>query len=81
MVNSPSEMTTPERRERPRTGAEHAPALGTASLNPFGDLHSVQHLSARLAKSLKSSFEPLVGEGARCWAEPVSYTHLTLPTN
>lgn len=62
----------PERRERPRTGAEHAPALGTANLNPFGDLHSVQHLSARLAKSLKGSFEPLVGEGARCWAEPLS---------
>lgn len=72
MVNSPSDMTAPERRERPRTGAEHAPALGTASLNPFGDLHSVQHLSARLAKSLKGSFEPLVGEGARCWAEPLS---------
>ncbi|HEY0624278.1 FliM/FliN family flagellar motor switch protein [Sphingomonas sp.] len=72
MVNSPSELTTPERRERPRSGAEHAPALGTANLNPFGDLHSVQHLSARLAKSLKGSFEPLVGEGARCWAEPLS---------
>lgn len=65
-------MATPERRERPRTGAEHAPALGTVSLNPFGDLHSVQHLSARLAKSLKGNFEPLVGEGVRCWAEPLS---------
>lgn len=72
MVNSPSDLTTPERRERPRTAAEHAPALGTVSLNPFGDLHSVQHLSARLAKSLKGSFEPLVGEGVRCWAEPLS---------
>ncbi len=72
MVNSPSELATPDRRERPRTSAEHAPALGAVSLNPFGDLHSVQHLSARLAKSLKGSFEPLVGEGARCWAEPLS---------
>lgn len=72
MVNSPSDLTTPDRRERPRTGAEHAPALGTASLNPFGDLHSVQHLSARLAKALKGSFEPLAGEGTRCWAEPLS---------
>jgi len=72
MVNSPSELTTPERRERPRTGAEHAPALGTTNLNPFGDLHAVQHLSTRLAKSLKGSFEPLVGEGVRCWAEPLS---------
>ena len=72
MVNSRSDLTTPERRERPRAGAEHAPALGTANLNPFGDLHSVQHLSARLAKSLKGSFEPLVGDGVRCWAEPLS---------
>lgn len=76
MVNSPSDLTqekgAPERRERPRAGAEHAPALGTTNLNPFGDLHSVQHLSVRLAKSLKGSFEPLVGEGVRCWAEPLS---------
>lgn len=72
MVNSPSELGAGERRERSRAGAEHAPALGSANLNPFGDLHSVQHLSARLAKSLKGLFEPLVGEGARCWAEPLS---------
>lgn len=72
MVNSPSELGAGERRERSRAGAEHAPALGSANLNPFGDLHAVQHLSARLAKSLKGSFEPLVGEGARCWAEPLS---------
>jgi flagellar motor switch protein FliM len=72
MVNGPSDTAAHERRERPRTGAEHAPALGAANLNPFGDLHSVQHLSARLAKSLKNVFEPLVGEGARCWAEPLA---------
>jgi flagellar motor switch protein FliM len=76
MVNSPSDLAqeraTPDRRERSRAGAEHAPALSSANLNPFGDLHSVQHLSARLAKSLKGSFEPLVGEGVRCWAEPLS---------
>lgn len=71
MVNSPSTLAAPERRERPRAGAEHAPALGGASLNPFGDLHSVQHLTARLARSLKGMFEPLAGEGARCWAEPL----------
>ncbi len=72
MVNGPSETATAERRERSRAGAEHAPALGAANLNPFGDLHSVQHLSARLAKSLKTVFEPLVGEGVRCWAEPLA---------
>ena len=62
MVNSPSELGAGERRERSRAGAEHAPALGSSNLNPFGDLHAVQHLSARLAKSLKGHFEPLVGE-------------------
>ena len=76
MVNGPSEMTlqgtASDRRERPRAAAEHAPALGAANLNPFGDLHGVQHLTARLAKSLKPVFEPLLGEGLRLWAEPLS---------
>lgn len=72
MVNSPSDLTQEKGAPERRAGAEHAPALGTTNLNPFGDLHSVQHLSARLAKSLKGSFEPLVGEGVRCWAEPLS---------
>lgn len=72
MVNATSDLTTPERRERSRSGAEHAPALGVASLNPFGDLHALQHLTARLAKSLKNAFEPLVGDGVRCWAEPLT---------
>lgn len=76
MVNGPSDMTlqgsAPERRERSRAGAEHAPALGAANLNPFGDLHGVQHLTARLAKSLKPVFEPLLGEGLRVWAEPLA---------
>ncbi|MBX3595293.1 flagellar motor switch protein FliM [Sphingomonas sp.] len=76
MVNSPSDPATEQeatdRRERARAGAEHAPALGAVALNPFGDLHGVQHLTARIAKTLKSVFEPLVGEGARCWAEPLA---------
>ena len=49
-----------DRRERPRDGASHAPALGGANLNPFGDLHTLQHLSARLARSLRGVFEPLL---------------------
>ena len=72
MVNSPSEVAAPERRERPRPGAEHAPALGVASLNPFGDLVTLQHLSARLAKSLKSVFEGMMRRELRAWAEPLS---------
>ncbi len=77
MVNGASDLdesgAAPERRERSRAGAEHAPALGAAAnINPFGDLHALQHLTARLAKSLKGTFEPLAGEGARCWAEPLA---------
>jgi flagellar motor switch protein FliM len=64
-------MAPPERRERSRQSAEHATALGTANLNPFGDLHTVQHLSARLAKSLRGVFEPLVNKKLRTWAEPL----------
>lgn len=72
MVNSPSETAAPERRERPRAGADHAPVLGTANLNPFGDLVTLQHLSARLAKSLKTVFEGMMRRELRAWAEPLS---------
>lgn len=71
MVNAPSDVGTAERRERPRAGAEHAPALGTANLNPFGDLVTLQHLSARLAKALKPVFEGLCRADLRVWAEPL----------
>jgi flagellar motor switch protein FliM len=72
MVNSPSPLGSAERRERPRASAEHAPALGTANLNPFGDLVTLQHLSARLAKSWKGVFEGLLRKDLRAWAEPLA---------
>lgn len=71
MVNSPSEDSPTERRERPRAGAEHAPALGATPLNPFGDLVMLQHLCARLAKSMKHVFEGLSRKELRAWAEPL----------
>ena len=61
---------TSERRERPRRTAAHA-TLGATNLNPFGDLHTVQHLSARLARSLRGVFEPLLRRECRSWAEPL----------
>jgi len=70
MVNASSELAA-DRRERPRASAEHAPALGTVNLNPFGDLVTLQHLSARLAKSLKGVFEGVLRQELRCWAEPL----------
>jgi len=72
MVNAPSEIGSTERRERPRASAEHAPALGSANLNPFGDLVTLQHLCARLAKSLKPVFDGISRADLRSWAEPLS---------
>jgi flagellar motor switch protein FliM len=72
MVNSPSLDAAPERRERPRISGDHAPVLGVANLNPFGDLVTLQHLSARLAKSMKEVFEGLLRRELRAWAEPLS---------
>ena len=69
MVNGPS-PDSPERRERTRQ-ADHV-ALGVANLNPFGDLHTVQHLSARLARSLRAVFEPLLRQEVRTFAEPLA---------
>lgn len=68
MVNTAS---TRDRRERERAPAAHAPSLGSANLNPFGDLHILQHLSARFARSLRGVCEPLLRRGLRSWAEPV----------
>ncbi|MES2055739.1 MAG: flagellar motor switch protein FliM [Pseudomonadota bacterium] len=69
MVNDTSPNAT-DRRERPRQQADHA-TLGVANINPFGDLHTLQHLSARLARSLRSVFEPLLRREVRVFAEPL----------
>ena len=71
MVNSPSSTVKADRRERPRASVESAFAFGAPKLNPFGDLHSVQHLSARLARSLRPVFEALLRRELRLWAEPL----------
>ena len=60
-----------ERRGRDRAPASHASGLGAAKLNPFGDLHTLQHLSARLARGLRNVFEPLLRQEVRAWAEPL----------
>ena len=50
--------------------AEHV-TLGVANLNPFGDLHTLQHLSARLARGMRGVFEPLLRKEIRTFAEPL----------
>lgn len=71
MVNATSTNSGLERRDRPRQAAEHSASLGLANLNPFGDLHTLQHLSARLSRSLRGVFEPLFRQECRTWAEPL----------
>lgn len=74
MVNAHSDLAIEpdtDRRARTRLSAEHAPALGTPKLNPFGDLVTLQHLSVRLAKALRGVFENLCGKPVRCFAEPI----------
>ena len=71
MVNAPETTIPSERRERTRDGATHQGVLGATKLNPFGDLHMLQHLSARLARSLRGVFEPILHHEVRCWAEPL----------
>jgi len=71
MVNAAS--PTSDQRSRRRTSAPDAEAatLGAAPLNPFGDLHTLQHLSARLARGLRPVWERLLRRELRCAAEPL----------
>jgi flagellar motor switch protein FliM len=71
MVNSSSSTAKADRRERPRGSVESATAFGAPKLNPFGDLHTVQHLSARLARAMRAVFEPVLRRELRTWAEPL----------
>lgn len=77
MVNEPVTTDPSDRRERTRGAPARAGVLGTTKLNPFGDLHSVQHLSARMARSLRAVFEPLLREEIRSWAEPLVVQRFT----
>lgn len=71
MVNAPSETQAADRRDSSRRSAAHVASLGAANLNPFGDLHTLQHLSALLARTLRGVFEPILRREARIWAEPL----------
>ena len=70
MVNAGETTIQGERRERLREGT-HAASLGVANLNPFGDLHTLQHLSTRIARSLRGVFEPILRTSVRSWVEPL----------
>lgn len=71
MVNEDSDMGA-DRRSRGRQGplVSHSAMFSTANLNPFGDLHTLQHLCALMARQLRGVFEPLVRREVRVWADP-----------
>lgn len=71
MVNTSSTAPEGSARSRRTAAASHAPSLGATNLNPFGDLRALEHLSARMARSLRQVFEPLLRRGVKSWAEPV----------
>ena len=74
MVNEPptaGSTNGDERRARERDELVTPSPLGSPKLNPFGDLHTLQHLSARLARALKPVWEPLLRAEVRSWAEPL----------
>lgn len=84
MVNRPATPKAPrptdpaaddgaDRRGRARATSPGTGAglLGPAKLHPFGDLHTLQHLSARLARSLRVQFENYGRGETRAWAEPL----------
>lgn len=74
MVNEASDLATAsDRRTRDRAGPliARTAVLGQQNLNPFGDLHTLQHLSALFARSVRGVFEPLLRRELRVWAEPL----------
>jgi flagellar motor switch protein FliM len=82
MVNAPaftdSDDAATDRRERSRAGAAAgASLLGAAKLHPFGDLHTLQHLSARLARGVRATFEGFLRTETRTWAEPLEVVRLS----
>lgn len=49
-----------------------AAVLGAQKLNPFGDLNTLQHLTARLARGTRPMWEKLLRREVRCFSEPLS---------
>ena len=79
MVNAPetAESPAPERRASARAEAVAASGvLGAPKLHPFGDLHALQHLSARAARGVRATFEGLLRRECRAWAEPLEVVRL-----
>lgn len=52
--------------------AQHAAALGSASANPLGDLQALVQVNQRLARSLRTLFEPMLREAVKVTPEAIA---------
>ncbi|MBS0505017.1 MAG: FliM/FliN family flagellar motor switch protein [Proteobacteria bacterium] len=52
--------------------AQHAPILGSASPNPLGDLQALAQVNQRLARALRTLFEPMLRQTCTVAAEAVT---------
>jgi flagellar motor switch protein FliM len=66
--------TSPDMGSAPkaRGPAQHAPALGSASANPLGDLQALAQVNQRLARALRTLFEPMLRQTVTVAAEAVA---------
>ena len=55
-----------------RAPAQHVPALGSASANPLGDLQALAQVNQRLARLLRTLFEPLLRQAVKISAESIA---------
>lgn len=55
-----------------RGSAQHAPVLGSASSNPLGDLQALAQVNQRLARALRSFFEPMLRQTVTVAAESIA---------
>lgn len=69
--NASSSPETGSARGR-RGAAQHATVLGSASGNPLGDLQALGLVNQRLIRSLRTLFEPLLRQGVKVTAEPIT---------
>lgn len=83
LLDSGFDSGAPDRRERERADTPVGTATlagGTGApgkLHPFGDLHTLQHLSARAARGVRQVFEAYWRAETRAWAEPLEVVRLT----
>ena len=72
MVENASRQAFAEPPPKRRSAAAHAAALGQATPNPLGDLQALTAVNHRLARALRTQFEPLLRTAVKVEAAPIS---------